>query len=218
MKKTLATSLSSMRRQYKSSTLGEGDLLPDPMDLFEVWYRQAHTSTILDPQDMTLATVSKQGQPSTRVVLLKEFGPQGFVFFTGYQSRKGQELTENPRAALNFYWDKFDRQVSVTGEVRKLSKKESWEYFKTRPLESRIATWASKQSHVLVGREELEKRMDFFRKKFKGKAVPLPPHWGGYRLIPESIEFWQGRPSRLNDRFLYTKTEPNQWNIQRLAP
>ena len=165
---------------------------------------------------MTLATASKEGVPSVRTVLLKGYDENGFLFFTNYESRKGKELTENPVAELLFYWMDLQRQVRISGKVEKISKLESENYFKTRPLESKIGAWASKQSEVIPDREYLEKQFSEYEKKFKDN-VPLPSNWGGFRLIPERFEFWQGRESRLHDRICYLKKN-NVWEIVRLAP
>ena len=188
----------------------------NPFKQFEAWYGEVLNSDIKEPTAVTLATSSKDGTPSARTVLLKGFDEDGFVFFTNYESRKGKNLIENPVGELLFYWMDLQRQVRISGRVEKTSREESEEYFKTRPLKSRIGAWASKQSNVIPDREYLEKQFAEFEKKF-GDDIPLPPHWGGFRLIPEQFEFWQGRESRLHDRICYKKKD-GEWEIVRLAP
>jgi pyridoxamine 5'-phosphate oxidase len=187
----------------------------DPFKQFEAWYGEVLNSDIKEPTAVTLATSSKDGTPSARTVLLKGFDEDGFVFFTNYESRKGKNLIENPVGELLFYWMDLQRQVRISGRVEKTSREESEEYFKTRPIKSRIGAWASKQSSIIPNREHLEKQFAEFEKKF-GDDVPLPPHWGGFRLIPEQFEFWQGRESRLHDRICYMKKD-GVWEIVRLA-
>jgi pyridoxamine 5'-phosphate oxidase len=187
----------------------------NPFKQFKAWYGEVLNSDIKEPMAVTLATSSKDGTPSARTVLLKGFDEDGFVFFTNYESRKGKNLIENPVGELLFYWMDLQRQVRISGRVEKTSREVSEEYFKTRPLKSRIGAWASKQSNVIPDREYLEKQFAEFEKKF-GDDVPLPPHWGGFRLIPEQFEFWQGRESRLHDRICYMKKD-GVWEIVRLA-
>ena len=188
----------------------------NPFKQFEAWYGKVLNSDIKEPTAVTLATSSKDGTPSARTVLLKGFDENSFFFFTNYESRKGENLIENPVGELLFYWMDLQRQVRISGRVEKTSREESEEYFKTRPLKSRIGAWASKQSNVIPDREHLEKQFAEFEKKF-GDDIPLPPHWGGFRLIPEQFEFWQGRESRLHDRICYKKKDGG-WEIVRLAP
>ena len=188
----------------------------NPIKQFAGWYNEILQSRVKEPTAMTLATASKDGIPSVRTVLLKGYDENGFLFFTNYESRKGKELTENPVAELLFYWMDLQRQVRISGKVEKISKLESENYFKTRPLESKIGAWASKQSEVIPDREYLEKQFSEYEKKFKDN-VPLPSNWGGFRLIPERFEFWQGRESRLHDRICYIKKN-NVWEIVRVAP
>jgi pyridoxamine 5'-phosphate oxidase len=188
----------------------------NPFKQFKAWYGEVLNSDIKEPTAVTLATSSKDGTPSARTVLLKGFDEDGFVFFTNYESRKGKNLIENPVGELLFYWMDLQRQVRISGRVEKTSREESEEYFKTRPIKSRIGAWASKQSSIIPNREHLEKQFAEFEKKF-GDDVPPPPHWGGFRLIPEQFEFWQGRESRLHDRICYKKKD-GVWEIVRLAP
>ncbi|MDO8549823.1 MAG: pyridoxamine 5'-phosphate oxidase [Ignavibacteria bacterium] len=188
----------------------------NPFKQFEIWYQEILKSDVKEPTAMTLATASKKGFPSARTVLLKEYDEKGFLFFTNYESRKGKELIENPAAELLFYWMDLQRQVRISGKVEKTDREDSEQYFKTRPLKSRIGAWASKQSEIIPDREYLEKRFSEFEKKFKDD-VPLPSNWGGFRLIPERFEFWQGRESRLHDRICYLKKN-KEWEIVRLSP
>jgi pyridoxamine 5'-phosphate oxidase len=167
---------------------------------------------------MSLATATPEGRPFVRIVLLKEFDQNGFVFFTNYESQKGQQLTANPHAALVFYWVELDRQIRISGPVEKTSKEESERYFHSRPPTSQLGAWASKQSQSLDGRRILEARLAEMTERFTGQDIPLPPHWGGYRVRPEMMEFWQGRPNRLHDRFRYNRQPDRAWTIERLAP
>lgn len=210
--------LASLRRHYALESLSEADVLPDPMAQFAVWFQEALNSQLIEPNAMTLATAAANGRPSARTVLLKSFDKQGFVFYTNYESRKGQELAENPQAALLFTWLELERQIRIEGKVGKVSSEESLVYFQSRPKGSQIGAWASPQSRVIESREVLEKRMaDLMRQKAQAEKLPLPPFWGGYRLVPEIIEFWQGRESRLHDRICYTRAGEG-WEIERLAP
>jgi pyridoxamine 5'-phosphate oxidase len=209
--------VADVRREYGLAGLSEGDLAADPIDQFRLWLEQAMT---VDPKEftaMTLATADREGRPSARVVLLKGVDERGFVFYTHYDSHKGRELRENPRAALVFYWPLQDRQVRVEGTVEKTSRAESEAYFASRPLGSRVGAWASPQSRRISSREELERKVREAGERF-GEEVPLPPEWGGFRVHPETIEFWQGRPSRLHDRLCYSLDGEGHWRIERLAP
>ncbi len=191
---------------------------PDPLVQFQEWFDQARAAGIPEANAMTLATTAADGQPSARMVLLKDLSDDGFVFFTNFQSRKGRELAANPRAALVFYWPSLHRQVRVTGEVTKASRAEAEAYFATRPLGSQLAAWASWQSSVIPDRALLEARMEKLTAKYKDQPIPTPPTWGGYRLRPATIEFWQGRENRLHDRLRYDRTPGGTWKIERLAP
>jgi pyridoxamine 5'-phosphate oxidase len=196
--------------------LRESDVADDPFTQFAAWFEEARAAGVDVPETMTLATATADGRPSARMVLLKEHGPAGFIFFTGYESRKGHELAENPRAALVFYWPPLGRQVRVEGEVERLDPAASDAYFDTRPQESRYGAWASRQSEVIPDRSSLEARYDEAAAAY-GENVPRPEHWGGFRLRPDLIEFWQHRDSRLHDRLRYRPGEPG-WLVERLAP
>jgi len=201
----------------RARPLVESDLGDDPFDQFAAWLDAARAAGVELAEAMTLATASGDGRPSARMVLLKEHGPTGFVFFTGYESRKGRDLAENPRAALVFYWHELGRQVRVEGEVERVPPAESEAYFRTRPLGSRLAAWTSLQSSVVASRNALDVRYAEFAATYGDGDVPLPPHWGGYRLRPSSIEFWQHRQSRLHDRLRY-RLDGTVWVLERLAP
>ena len=212
--------ISDLRREYEHAGLAEGDLAADPLAMFRAWFAAALAADPRDANAMTLATVDRQGRPSARIVLLKGID-DGFVFFTNYDSRKGRDLEANPHAALVFFWPLLDRQVRVEGRVERTSREESAAYFESRPLGARVGAWASHQSRPLAGREELEREVAEATARFADGAVPLPDDWGGYRLLPEAIELWQGRPSRLHDRFRYERSpaEPaGSWRIERLSP
>jgi len=206
-------------------TLGQGLIIEnkalkttdDPISFFKYWLKEAENSGIILPESMTIATSTPQGRPSSRVVLLKEVDQKGFVFFTNYGSHKAQELEENPFAALLFHWNMLQRQVRIEGKVERITTEESNAYFQTRGRGSRIGAWASHQSQALDSRETLAQRVKYFEDKFAGKEVPLPEFWGGYRVIPDRIEFWQGKADRLHDRFIYQPTEAG-WKITRLNP
>lgn len=211
------TQLADLRRTYVLGSLSETDVAPDPMSQFKRWFDEAVTAKLPEPNAMTLATVDAAGQPSARIVLLKGIDDRGFTFFTNYESRKGLDLAANPRAALLFHWVQLERQVRVEGYVEKVSDDESDAYFASRPLGSRVGAWASEQSREVPGRDVLEQRELEYRSKF-GENPPRPPHWGGYRLVPTALEFWQGRPSRLHDRIAYRVQPDGNWQIVRLSP
>lgn len=209
--------VSDVRREYGAAGLSEEDLATDPIAQLHLWLDQAREAYPEEFTSMTLATADRQGRPSARVVLLKGLDERGLVFYTNYDSRKGRELAENPRAALVFYWAGLDRQVRIEGTVEQTSREESEAYFISRPLGSRLGAWASPQSRPIAGRGELERRLQEAEERFGGE-VPLPGSWGGYRVRPETVEFWQGRPSRLHDRLLYSREAGGGWRIERLAP
>ncbi len=196
--------------------LSEEDVKANPIDQFHIWFDQAQHAELPEPNAMTVASVDANGKPSARVVLIKEVTQDGFVFFTNYESRKGQALTANPHAALLFFWPELERQIRIEGSVTKLSAEESDAYFHSRPLDSRIGAWASPQSQVITSRTQLVTKAAEYALKF-ALNPPRPPHWGGFRVKHEVLEFWQGRPSRLHDRIQYV-LENGQWKIQRLAP
>lgn len=211
-------SLSDLRREYALAGLKESDLDPNPFKQFDKWFQQALAAGLPEPNAMTLATATPDGKPSARVVLLKGFDERGFVFFTNYESQKGHELSANPLAALVCYWAELERQVRIGGRVSRVSAEESEAYFHSRPLGSQLGAWASRQSEVVGGRKILEERLEKLTQEYQNKPIPLPPYWGGYRVAPDTIEFWQGRPNRLHDRLRYTRQSGDQWLIERLSP
>ena len=212
------TSLADLRKNYSLGSLDAADADRNPFRQFDAWFAQAVDAQLPEPNTMTLATVDSRGRPSARIVLIKVVDERGFVFFTNYESRKGHELAHNPFASLLFYWIELERQVRIEGTVVKTSEAESDQYFHSRPLGSRIGAWASEQSQVIESRAVLEAREKEISAQY-GDLPPRPPHWGGYRLVPDAIEFWQGRPSRLHDRLLYTRSaDSSDWQIARLSP
>ena len=218
---------SSMKTQFEPDRphyehpepgLRRRDLDPDPIKQFGNWFTAAIEAQIRDVNAMSLATATASGRPSVRIVLLKGFDHDGFVFFTNYESEKGKQLGQNPYAALGFYWIELDRQIRISGKTVQTSREESERYFHSRPLGSQLGAWASRQSEVLDARRVLDARMAQMTERFAGKPVPLPPHWGGYRLKPDQMEFWQGRTNRLHDRFRYTLQTEGKWLLERLSP
>lgn len=212
------SSIADIRRDYSLKTMHEADLAITPYLQFTTWWQEAIASDIDEVNAMTLATASNDGVPSARIVLLKEYNEEGFVFFTNYESFKGQHLAENPRATLLFFWKELERQVRITGMVEKVTAKENDEYFLSRPVGSQIGAWASPQSHVISNRAWLENRVKELEIKFKTEPLTRPAHWGGYRVKPVIVEFWQGRSSRLHDRIQYTLQDNGSWLMERLAP
>ncbi|MDY7093573.1 MAG: pyridoxamine 5'-phosphate oxidase [Acidobacteriota bacterium] len=206
-----------LRSEYTRDDLRAKDLHPDPVEQFKLWFQQALDRQVPEPTAMTLATADTEGQPSLRTVLLKEVEGEDFVFYTNYESRKGRELAANPKAALLFFWPQLERQVRIEGIVQRDSQEAAEAYFKSRPRGSRLGAWASPQSRPLKNRRELEEAFAAVEERFADGEVPLPSHWGGYRLTPTALEFWQGRPSRLHDRFLYSR-DADGWSLRRLAP
>ncbi|HEX3125726.1 MAG TPA: pyridoxamine 5'-phosphate oxidase [Thermoanaerobaculia bacterium] len=208
--------VADVRREYAREGLRRRDLAADPVEQFLKWLGEARAAYPNDFTSMVLATADRSGRPSARVVLLKACDERGFVFYSNYGSRKGRELEENPRASLVFYWKDFDRQVRVEGPIEKIAREESEAYFRSRPLGARIGAWVSHQSEVIAGREELERAVHEAEERF-GESVPCPEDWGGYRVVPDEIEFWQGRENRLHDRFRY-RIQDGAWTIDRLSP
>jgi pyridoxamine 5'-phosphate oxidase len=209
--------ISELRREYRAAGLDRDQLDDDPVAQFGRWFGEAERADLIEPNAMTLATSSPDGRPSARIVLLKGFGPDGFVFFSNYASRTGDELAANPNAALVFWWPPLERQVRLEGSVERTTTEESEAYWASRPLGSRLAALASAQSQVLTGREELVRRVEELAARHRDGDVPLPEAWGGYRLVPDAFEFWQGQPNRLHDRFRYTRHQDG-WLVERLSP
>ncbi|MDN4500874.1 pyridoxamine 5'-phosphate oxidase [Alteromonadaceae bacterium BrNp21-10] len=210
--------LASLRRQYLSSALEQGALHADPIEQFNLWLAETIKAGLPDPTAMTIATVDEQGQPSQRIVLLKDVDTKGFVFYTNLGSRKAQELKHNNKISLHFPWHHLNRQVKVCGHVEELSTAQVMKYFVSRPKESQLAAWASKQSHPISSRGLLMAQFNKVKHKFANGEIPLPDFWGGYRVIAHEIEFWQGAEHRLHDRFVYSRQADDQWQIQRLMP
>jgi pyridoxamine 5'-phosphate oxidase len=209
--------LAELRRDYSSRQLDEQTIDPDPFTQFSLWMNEAIDSQIVDANAMTMVTAGAEARPSARVVLLKGYDQQGLVFFTNYESKKAAEIDSNRAVALHFYWPDLERQIAVCGNAFKVERSESEEYFATRPRESQIGAWASKQSSTLRTRQELEERIQTLQTEFEGRDVQCPPFWGGFRVEPQSFEFWQGRPSRLHDRIFYQFAD-GRWHISRLSP
>ena len=210
--------IADIRRDYSHKSLSESDVDANAIKQFEKWWHEAVNSKIDEVNAMTLATASLDALPSARIVLLKEVNEKGFVFFTNYESYKAQQLAENPKACLVFFWKELERQVRITGLIEKISGKQSDEYFQSRPESSRIGAWASPQSRVIENRQWLDEKFNELVNKMEGTSIVRPPHWGGYIVKPVVIEFWQGRPSRLHDRIQYSLDENGEWKIERLAP
>jgi pyridoxamine 5'-phosphate oxidase len=209
--------INTLRHDFSKQTLDVIDVNTNPILQFEKWFNEALEASVNEPNAMTVCTASKEGKPSARILLLRNFDEKGFVYYTNYKSRKGTEIAENPYCALVFFWPELERQVRVEGSIQKQTTEESDIYFNTRPKGSKLGAWTSEQSKVISSREVLNEEYEKISKKFPGDAVPRPPDWGGYLLKPATIEFWQGRPSRLHDRILFTR-ENNKWKIERLAP
>jgi len=215
----LQMSLADLRQEYSLAGLRESDLEKDPFRQFDKWFGEAQAAQILEPNAMTLATATHDGRPSVRVVLLKNFDTRGFVFYTNFESRKGRELAENPHATLLFAWLPIERQVTISGQVTKVAQEEALAYFHSRPRASQLGAWASQQSSVIPSRDVLDDRLRALEAQYADQPIPLPPYWGGYRLALETVEFWQGRRSRLHDRLRYRReSEGGEWIIERLSP
>jgi pyridoxamine 5'-phosphate oxidase len=214
----ISQDLADLRRNYSSKPLRREDLDPDPVVQFSRWFEEARHAQALDPNAMSIATVAGDGQPSLRTVLLKYYDREGFVFYTNLGSRKARDIAANPRVALLFFWPEVHRQVKIRGTARRTSALENLRYFMRRPRDSQLGAWVSDQSQVISSRQVLEEKFAEMQRRFVSGEVPLPNFWGGYRVSLEAIEFWQGRESRLHDRFLYTRAEPDEWSIKRLAP
>jgi pyridoxamine 5'-phosphate oxidase len=209
--------INTLRHDFSKESLDEKDALRNPVDQFFRWFHEAIDAKVNEPNAMSLSTVSSEGKPSSRIVLLRNFDNNGFVFYTNYTSRKGEEISDNPNASLLFFWPELERQVRIEGLLSKQSAEESDIYFNSRPRTSKLGAWTSAQSKVIANRKVLDEEYAKLEKKYPGDDVPRPAHWGGYVLKPVSFEFWQGRPSRLHDRILYS-FEKNNWKIERLAP
>jgi pyridoxamine 5'-phosphate oxidase len=210
--------LSQLRLDYTMHSLNEDQVAAAPIAQFEKWWEDAAQSKIVEMNAMTVATTGSDGMPDARIVLLKAFDERGFVFFTNYNSAKSGQLEQNGNCCLLFFWKELERQVRIKGVAEKISVKESIDYFDSRPEGSKLGAWSSPQSMVVAGKAFLKETFEYYAERFKHGQIPKPPHWGGYRIKPASIEFWQGRPSRMHDRILYTETTPGVWKTERLAP
>ncbi len=210
-------SIADLRRDYSHASLSEHDVDADPFRQFELWFHQAVEAQMPEPNAMSLATVDGEGRPSLRIVLLKDFDARGFTFYTNYQSRKGENLLQNPQAAITFHWVELERQVRIEGRVERVAPEESDAYYSIRPVKSRIGAHASAQSRPIASREQLEQQFEQAAAQY-GDNPPRPPHWGGYRLVPDWVEFWQGRRSRLHDRIAYVRQADGSWTRERLQP
>jgi pyridoxamine 5'-phosphate oxidase len=211
------TKIADLRKNYTQAGLLESDIVANPFEQFKLWFAQAVAADILEPNAMTVATVTDEGKPSARIVLLKDFDDRGFVFYTNYNSQKGVELQNCPYAALVFLWGDLERQVRIEGKVEFVSEAEATGYFHSRPASSQLGAWASEQSTVIADRSILEQKLQQLEAEYHDRQIPKPPHWGGVRVVPQEIEFWQGRPSRLHDRLRYQLVN-GKWQIDRLAP
>ncbi|MGL5805670.1 MAG: pyridoxamine 5'-phosphate oxidase [Xenococcaceae cyanobacterium] len=210
--------IADLRQNYTRAGLTEAEAAADPFQQFHTWFQQTLEAQLLEPNAMTLATTTADGKPTARMVLLKDFDARGFVFYTNYESLKGQQLNENPFAALVFWWAELERQIRIEGQVEKISNPESDAYFHSRPIGSQLGAWVSHQSQVIDSREVLETRQLDLEQQYRDREIPRPIHWGGFRVVPSVIEFWQGRPSRLHDRLRYTLQANGSWLRERLSP
>lgn len=209
--------INSVRHDFSKEKLDEHDVFENPIFQFAKWFEEAVAAQVIDPNAMTLCSATKDGKPSSRIVLLRNFSENGFVYYSNYNSRKGSEIEENPNCAILFFWPELERQIRIEGVVQKQTPEESDLYFNSRPRESKLGAWTSEQSKKILNREVLNKEYEKVSLQYPDENVPRPPHWGGYLVKPSTIEFWQGRPNRLHDRILYTM-ENNIWKIARLAP
>ncbi|MCA1590604.1 MAG: pyridoxamine 5'-phosphate oxidase [Acidobacteria bacterium] len=212
-----AVDLSSLRKDYSLKTLSKSSVSPDPFQQFSIWFDEARTAKLIEPNAMTLSTVDAHCRPSSRVVLLKRFDNSGFTFYTNYESKKGRELAANPHCSLHFFWSALERQAIILGEATKTTRDESEAYFNSRPLASRLGAWVSRQSSAIESREILDAEFEKLKVEFDGKTIPLPPFWGGFRVVPNRFEFWQGRANRLHDRICYEPAN-EEWKLFRLSP
>ena len=210
--------LAQLRKEYTLLTLEEGEMFPSPVEQFRKWWQDAEQSQIIEMNAMTLSTTGKDDMPEARVVLVKAFDEAGFVFFSNYNSSKSVQLDHNAKCCLLFFWKELERQVRINGVAEKISMKESIDYYESRPEGSKIGAWASPQSMVVADKAWLKERFEYYAEQFKQGKIPKPPHWGGYRVKPLKMEFWQGRPNRMHDRILYTVSDAGEWKIERLAP
>ncbi len=217
MNNDLINYLNELRRNFSGKPLNKSSVNTNPIEQFQVWLEEATNSQLIDPSAMSITTVNNTGHPSTRIVYLRGMTENGFIFYTNYNSDKGVSLNNNKHVALNFFFIELERQIRIEGKAEKISSKDSDLYFAQRPRESQIGAWASSQSKELKNRNTLTDKVNYYTKKFKGLAVPRPEHWGGYIIVPDKIEFWQGRPNRLHDRILYTKSN-SDWEIKRISP
>ena len=206
------------RIDYEKASLAESGVAADPISQFRAWYDEAVALGLAEPNAMTVATAGRDGRPSARVVLMRGYDERGFAFFTNYESRKGSEIGANPFACCVFFWQSMERQVRVEGGVVRVPEAESDEYFAGRPRMSKLGAWVSHQSGVVAGRDVLEREMEALQAKYPGDEVPRPPHWGGFRVVPDAVEFWQGRRSRLHDRLIYRREGEGRWKVERLSP
>ena len=213
----MSTIIADLRKEYTKNALELAKVSPDPMIQFQQWFEEAQSAQVPEPNAMNLANVSQEGRPTSRIVLLKGV-EEGFIFYSNHKSHKGKAIAQNRYVALTFFWPELERQIRIEGQAEKISEAQSTAYFHSRPRDSQIGAWTSPQSEVIDDRSALTQRQETYTRAFEGKEVPKPDHWGGYQVLPDRIEFWQGRPSRLHDRILYTLQKDNSWKIERLAP
>ncbi|MGD2184161.1 pyridoxamine 5'-phosphate oxidase [Lusitaniella coriacea] len=214
----MSISIADLRQNYTKAGLSKAETRADPIEQFEIWFEAALNAQVNEPNAMAIATATTEGKPSVRMVLLKDFNEKGFVFYTNYESHKAQQLIENPWASLVFWWNELERQVRIEGKVERVSDRESDDYFRSRPRASQLGAWVSHQSQVIENRAVLEERLQHLEEEYRDRAIPRPPFWGGFRVVPSQVEFWQGRPSRLHDRLCYHRTQKGEWRQERLSP